>query len=175
MYSPLNRCCISPNFRHTHWSMIVKLLRKQDWEDLLRASFLQSSKQKTISSLYFFVSTFGFHQCLRYDQVITMIYRGHVINKMADVYQKSFPMRLKKNKFIALLWASYCWYIYMCYRCLDREISLEQGKVYFKVIGQRFHELWKFETRHANSRNLCTFLIHFIPDPVSGLRVKPYF
>ena len=54
----------------------------------------------------------------------------------------------------------------MCYRCLDREISLEQGNVYFKVIRQAFHELWQFETRHANARNLCTILIHFIPDPV---------
>jgi len=53
----------------------------------------------------------------------------------------------------------------MCYRCLDREISLEQGNIYFKVIGQAFHELWQFETRHANVRNLRAVLIHFIPDP----------
>ena len=25
-----------------------------------------------------------------------MIYRGHVIDKMADVYKKTFPVRLKK-------------------------------------------------------------------------------
>jgi len=37
-------------------------------------------------------------------------------------------------------------------------------------ISQAFHELRKFETRHANARNLCVVLIHFIPD--SGLRVK---
>jgi len=32
-----------------------------------------------------------------------MIYRGHVIDKMADVYKKTFPMRLKKrgNSFVA--------------------------------------------------------------------------
>ena len=54
----------------------------------------------------------------------------------------------------------------MWYRYLDREISLEQGNVYFKVIGQAFHELWQFEARYVNSRNLCAFLIHFIPDLV---------
>ena len=54
----------------------------------------------------------------------------------------------------------------MCYRYLDREISLEQSNVYFKVIGQAFHELWQFETRHANARNLRAVLTHFIPDPV---------
>ena len=54
----------------------------------------------------------------------------------------------------------------MCYRCLDREVSVEQGNVYFTVIGQAFHELCQFETRHANARNLRAALIHFIPDPV---------
>ena len=52
---------------------------------------------------------------------------------------------------------------------LDREISLEQDNLYFKVIGQAFHELWQFETRHANARNLHVILIHsvhFIPDTV---------
>ena len=44
----------------------------------------------------------------------------------------------------------------MCYRGLERKISLEQGNVCFKVIGQAFHELWQFETRHVNARNLCT-------------------
>ena len=47
----------------------------------------------------------------------------------------------------------------MCYKCLDREISLEQGYIYFKVIGQGFHKLWQFKTRHANARNLRAFLI----------------
>ena len=94
-----------------------------------------------------------------------MIYRGHVIDKMAIVYQRSLPVRSKK-KFIALLRGSYCWYL----NVLDREISVEQSNVYFTVIGHAFHELWQFETRHANSRNLCTFLIHFIPDPVFGFK-----
>ena len=31
-----------------------------------------------------------------------MIYRGHMIDKMADVYKKTFPVRSKKE-FIALL------------------------------------------------------------------------
>jgi len=54
----------------------------------------------------------------------------------------------------------------MCYRCLDKEISVEQVNVYFTVIGQALQELWQFETSHANLRNLRAFLIHFIPDPV---------
>ena len=54
----------------------------------------------------------------------------------------------------------------MRYRFLDREISLEQGNIYFKVIEQGFHELWQFETRHANVKNLRAVLIHFIPNPV---------
>ena len=54
----------------------------------------------------------------------------------------------------------------MCYRCLAREFSVEQSNVYFTVIGQAFHELWQFETRHANAQNLHAVLIHFIPDPV---------
>jgi len=55
----------------------------------------------------------------------------------------------------------------MCYRCLDREFSVEQSKVYFTVIGQALQELLQFDSRprHANLRNLCAFLIHFIPDP----------
>jgi len=57
----------------------------------------------------------------------------------------------------------------MCYRCLDREFSVEQSNVYFTVIGQAFHELRKFETRHSNPRNLCTVLIYFIPDPVFSI------
>jgi len=58
----------------------------------------------------------------------------------------------------------------MCYRCLDREISLKQGNVYFKMIGQTFHE---FEAWHANTRNLRAVLIHFIPDPIFWImRVK---
>ena len=55
----------------------------------------------------------------------------------------------------------------MCYTCLDR---VEQSNVYFTVIGLAFHELWHFETRHANvRRNLHAVLIHLIPDPVSGI------
>ena len=61
----------------------------------------------------------------------------------------------------------------MCYRCLGKEFSVEQGNVYFTVIGQAFHVLWQFETRHANARNLHGFLMHFIPDPVFWImRVK---
>ena len=52
----------------------------------------------------------------------------------------------------------------------SREISLEQGNVYFKVIGQAFRELWQLETRHGNTRNLRAVLIHFIPDPVFGFK-----
>ena len=95
LYWSLNRHLSSPNLRHTHQSMIVKLLRKQDWEDLLCVSFPHSSTQKAISSLYFFVSTSGFLQCLCYNQAITMIYKGHVIEKMANVYKKTFSVRLK--------------------------------------------------------------------------------
>ena len=54
----------------------------------------------------------------------------------------------------------------MCYRCFNRELIVEQVNIYFTVIGQAFHELWQFKTRHANARNLCAVLIHFIPDPV---------
>jgi len=54
----------------------------------------------------------------------------------------------------------------MCYTCLDREFSVEQSNIYFTVIGQALQELWQFETRHANARNLRVVLIHFIPDPV---------
>jgi len=105
--SPLNRHCISPNLCHTHRSTIIKLLRKQDWEVLLCASFPHSSKQKAIFSLYFFVSTSGLHQYLCYDQAITMMYWGHMINKMAVVYQGSFPVRSKKR----VHRVSYCWYL----------------------------------------------------------------
>ena len=42
----------------------------------------------------------------------------------------------------------------MCYICLDREFSVEQSNIYFTVIGQALQELWQFESRHANSRNL---------------------
>ena len=54
----------------------------------------------------------------------------------------------------------------MCYRCLDKVFSVEQSNVYFTVIGQAFRELWQFESRHANLRNVRAFLIHFIPDQV---------
>ena len=54
----------------------------------------------------------------------------------------------------------------MCYRCLDLKIFVEKRNVYFTVIGLVFHELWQFETRHANEKNLHAVLIHFIPDPV---------
>ena len=37
---------------------------------------------------------------------------------------------------------------------------------FFTVIGQVFHKLWQFETRHPNARNLCAILIYFISDPV---------
>ena len=60
-------------------------------------SFPHSSELKAISSLYFFMSTYGFHQCLCYYQAITMIYRGHMIHKITDVYKKTFPVRLKKD------------------------------------------------------------------------------
>ena len=45
----------------------------------------------------------------------------------------------------------------MCYRCLDREFSVEQSKVYFTVIGQALQELLQFDSRHANLRNLRAF------------------
>ena len=46
LYSPLNRCFIRLNLRHTHQSTMVKLLRKQDWEDLLYASFHMEANTK---------------------------------------------------------------------------------------------------------------------------------
>ena len=57
------------------------------------------ANKKAKSSLYFVVSTFGFYQCFFYDQAITLIYihMDHVINKMADTYKKTFPVRLKKT------------------------------------------------------------------------------
>ena len=95
-----------------------------------------------------------------------MIYKGHVIDKMAVVYQRSFPVTSKKqvHRFVAgeFLLVFKC----ACCRFLDREFSVEQSNVYCTVIGQTLQELWQFESRHANSRNLCVFLIHFIPDPV---------
>ena len=45
-------------------------------------------------------------------------------------------------------------------------ISVKQRNVYFTVIGQVFHELWEFETRHANGRNVRAVLIDFIVDPI---------
>ena len=36
-----------------------------------------------------------------------MIYKGHVIEKMADVYKKTFSVRLKKHLFRV----GYCWYL----------------------------------------------------------------
>ena len=51
----------------------------------------------------------------------------------------------------------------MCYRRLDSKISLEQSNVCFKVIGQAFHELWHYETRHVNA-SLHVVLLHFIQD-----------
>jgi len=85
-------------------------------------------------------------------------------------------VRLKKrvHRFVAgeLLLVFKC----VIARCLDREFSVEQSNVYFTVIGLALQELWQFESRHANSRNLRAFLIHFIPDPVfcimEGLRGK---
>jgi len=40
---------------------------------------------------------------------------------------------------------------------------------FISVIGQVFQELWQFDSRDPNSRNLRAFLIHFIPDPVFGI------
>ena len=64
----------------------------------------------------------------------------------------------------------------MCYRCLDREFSVEQSNIYFTVIGQALQELWQFETRHANLRNLCAFYNTFYSRSsfldYAGLRVK---
>jgi len=93
-----------------------------------------------------------------------MIHRGHVINKMVDVYKKTIPVR-SKNELIALLQVNYCLYLNVLYR----EICVEQCNVYFTVIKQVFHELWQFETRHANVRNLCAVLIIFLN--YAGLRV----
>ena len=41
-----------------------------------------------ICLLYFFVLTFGLHQSFCYDQLTTMAYKDHVIDKMADLYKK---------------------------------------------------------------------------------------
>ena len=40
------------------------------------------------------------------------------------------------------------------------------GPVTPPLIGQALYELWQFETKHVNVRNLRAVLIHFIPDPV---------
>ena len=104
LYSSLNRRYNSPNLCHSHQSEIVKLLSKQYWEQLLCISFSGSSKQKSISPLYFIVSTSGFHQCLCYDQAITMIYRV--------MWSIKFTGRLSqwygRKGFITLLRVSYC-------------------------------------------------------------------
>ena len=81
-----------------------------------------------------------------------MIYRGHVIDKMANVYQKIFLVRLK-NEFITLLRVSYCLYFLV----LLMENCVEQHNVYITLLGLVFHKLWKFETRYANARNLLAF------------------
>jgi len=49
------------------------------------------------------------------------------------------------------------------------ELCVEQRIVYFTVIGQVFHELWQFETTHANARNLRAVLIYLFQIQVSGL------
>ena len=108
LYSPLNRHFHSPNLHHAHHCTIIKLLRKQDWAYLLRISFPHSSEQKAISSLYFFVSTYGFQQCLCCDQAITMICRGHVINKMANVYKKTFPVSFVVGELLQMLLVTCC-------------------------------------------------------------------
>ena len=77
---------------------------------------------------------------------------------MAD----DFPSEIKKK---SLSQVSYYWYLIVI-QCLDREYCVEQHNVYFTVIGQVFHELWQFEIRHTNARNLRAVLIYFIPDPV---------
>jgi len=89
----------SLNLCHVHRSTIVKLFRKQHWEDLLHVSVPHGSKQNDISSLYFFVSTSGFHQCILYDQAITMIYRV----KNGRCLQEDFPGEIEKRvyRFIA--------------------------------------------------------------------------
>ena len=84
-----------------------------------------------------------------------------MIHKIADVYKKTFPVRSKKRvyHFVA---GELLLVLKMCYKCLDREFTVEQSKIYFTVIGQAFHELWQFETRHANARNIRAVLILYI-------------
>ena len=62
--------------------------KQKDYWDTISKIFDADAKDLlfSISSLYFFVPTSGFHQSLCYNQAITMIYRGYVLNKMADVY-----------------------------------------------------------------------------------------
>ena len=43
------------------------------------------------------------------------------------------------------------------------------------MIGQVFHELWQFETGHANARNLHAVLIRSSFLDYVGLRVKAVF
>ena len=69
------------------------------------------------------VSTSGFHQYFCYDQAFTVIYRDHVIDKMADIYKKAFPKR-SKNKLIALLRVSYS--ILLLFKCV---IDFQIGKL----------------------------------------------
>ena len=54
----------------------------------------------------------------------------------------------------------------------SREFSVEQSNIYFTVIGQAFHELWQFKTRHANTRNFRAVLMHFFQIQFLGLMVN---
>ena len=100
-----------------------------------------------------------------------------MFDKIADVYKNTFTVRTKKRvyHFVA---GELLLVFKMCYRCLDREFSVEQSNIYSTVIGQAFHELWQFETRHANARNIHVVLIFYSRSSFldyAGLRVKIYF
>ena len=91
-----------------------------------------------------------------------MIYRGHMIDKMFNVYKKTFPVRLTKGVY---------WFVagelLLLFNCvIDSEICVEHRNIYFTVIGQIFQELWQFETRQADARNLHALSIYFIADQV---------
>jgi len=71
---------------------------------------------------------------------------GHYVRPNWNMYEK-IPVLVGK-----CLMSDH--YFKHCYRCLDREICVKQRNFYFTVIG---HELWQFETRRANARNLMQF------------------
>ena len=72
LYSPLSRCFVIPYLCHDHRSTIIKLLSKLDWENFPRFFFHKVANKRPYIhyTLYIFVLTFGFYQCLYYDHSV---------------------------------------------------------------------------------------------------------